>query len=219
MKINADLSRRALVNSHELPWINSPMVGVQRRMLERDGDEVARATSLVRYAPNSYFDAHTHDAGEEFLVLEGVFSDEMGDFPAGMYLRNPPGSNHKPFTKDGCIIMVKLRQFEAGDNSFVRINSLQNDAYIKESNVEALTLHKFKNEEVSLICLQANATITQIYNNGEELYVVSGSLLDEKGNYNDGTWLRNPGDGCHIRTATTDTVFYYKTGHLGINQK
>lgn len=75
MKIHADLSQRAVVNSEVLPWVDSPMAGVQRRMLERDGEEVARATSIVRYAPGSYFSAHTHGGGEEFLVLEGVFSD------------------------------------------------------------------------------------------------------------------------------------------------
>ena len=91
MNVNADLSQRAVVDSEQLPWVDSPLKGVQRRMLERDGDEVARATSIVRYAPESAFSAHSHGAGEEFLVLEGVFSDEHGDFGPGMYVRNPPG--------------------------------------------------------------------------------------------------------------------------------
>ena len=34
----------------------------------------------LRYAPDSRFDPHTHGGGEEFLVLDGVFSDEHGDF-------------------------------------------------------------------------------------------------------------------------------------------
>ncbi len=84
------------------------MPGVERRMLERDGDEVARATSLVRFAPNSAFSAHRHGGGEEFLVLEGVFSDESGDFPAGTYARNPVGSRHVPSSELGCVIFVKL---------------------------------------------------------------------------------------------------------------
>ena len=101
MKIHADLTQRAVVDSNQLPWVDSPMAGVQRRMLDRDGAEVARATSLVRYAPDSWFSPHNHDGGEEFLVLDGVFSDEMGDFPAGMYVRNPVGSSHKPHTVQG----------------------------------------------------------------------------------------------------------------------
>ena len=115
MHIHADLSLRAVVDSNELPWIDSPLPGVQRRMLERDGEEVARATTIVRYAPNSYFDAHTHIGGEEFLVLDGIFSDATGDFPQGMYVRNPIGSKHKPYTKDGTTIFVKLQQFDADE--------------------------------------------------------------------------------------------------------
>ncbi|GAL13613.1 hypothetical protein JCM19233_4618 [Vibrio astriarenae] len=52
--------------------------------LDRVGGEVARATSIVRYKPNSAFSPHTHDGGEEFFVLEGVFSDEHGDYPQGV---------------------------------------------------------------------------------------------------------------------------------------
>ena len=98
MKLHADLSQRVVVESESLDWADSPMIGVQRRMLDRDGEEVARATSVVRYAPNSHFSAHTHGGGEEFLVLDGIFSDEYGDYPAGTYIRNPVGSTHNlPF--------------------------------------------------------------------------------------------------------------------------
>src|ERR687892_1415616 len=123
MKINADLSQRAVVHSDELPWAPSPLPGVQRRMLERDGAEVARATSLVRYAPNSSFDPHTHGGGEEFLVLDGVFSDEHGDFGPGSYVRNPPGSRHTPRSAPGCTIFVKLRQMPPDDTETVRIDT------------------------------------------------------------------------------------------------
>ncbi len=124
MKIHADLTERAVVDSATLDWVPSPMAGVERRMLERDGEEVARATSLVRYAPGSSFSAHTHDMGEEFLVLDGVFSDESGDYPKGMYVRNPPGSSHVPSSEPGAVILVKLRQMQADDEAFVRINTL-----------------------------------------------------------------------------------------------
>ena len=96
MQLNADFTQRAAMHGTRLPWTPSPIAGVDRRMLERIGGEVARATSIVRYAPNSHFSAHTHEGGEEFLVLEGVFSDEHGDFPAGSYVRNPPTSRHAP---------------------------------------------------------------------------------------------------------------------------
>jgi len=110
MKIHADLSLKAVEHASRKEWIVSPSPGVFRKMLDRDGEEVARATSLVRYDPDSHFPRHTHGGGEEFLVLEGVFSDEHADYRAGTYVRNPIGSSHAPFVKPGCVIMVKLRQ-------------------------------------------------------------------------------------------------------------
>ena len=107
MQIHADLSRRAVVDSEALPWVASPLPGVERRMLERDGAEVARATSLVRWAPGTAFTAHRHPGGEEIFVLEGVFEDERGRYPKGTWLRNPPGSLHEPFSREGCTIYVK----------------------------------------------------------------------------------------------------------------
>ncbi|MDH3695504.1 MAG: cupin domain-containing protein, partial [Gammaproteobacteria bacterium] len=123
MHLNADFSQRALVNSQQQAWFESPLPGVERRMLDRIGDEVARATSIVRYAPGSYFSPHTHSGGEEFLVLEGVFSDEHGDYGPGAYVRNPVGSSHKPFSENGCTIFVKLWQMKKDDQEFVRLNT------------------------------------------------------------------------------------------------
>jgi hypothetical protein len=121
MEINADYSKRVAVHAARLPWIPSPMKGVDRRMLDRVGGEVARATSIVRYAPHSHFSAHTHGGGEEFLVLEGVFQDEHGDFPAGSYIRNPPTSHHTPGSASGCVIFVKLWQFDPEDRVQIRL--------------------------------------------------------------------------------------------------
>ena len=115
MRIHADFSQRAIVAPSADRWLNSPESGVDRFMLDRIGDEVARASSLVRYAPSSSFPRHLHPEGEEFLVLEGVFSDEHADYPGGTYVRNPPGSGHSPYSVDGCRIFVKLRQFDAED--------------------------------------------------------------------------------------------------------
>jgi anti-sigma factor ChrR (cupin superfamily) len=123
MQLNADFTQRAAMHGTRLPWTPSPIAGVDRRMLERIGGEVARATSIVRYAPNSHFSAHTHEGGEEFLVLEGVFSDEHGDFPAGSYVRNPPTSRHAPGSEPGCIIFVKLWQFDLDDRAHVRLDT------------------------------------------------------------------------------------------------
>jgi hypothetical protein len=125
MKLHADMNRKAVVHAAQLDWLASPIAGVERRMLHRLGDEVAQATSLVRYAPGSQFSAHTHSGGEEFLVLEGVFQDEHGDYPAGSYIRNPPLSRHIPGSAIGCTIFVKLWQFDPQDRRHVIVHTEQ----------------------------------------------------------------------------------------------
>src|SRR5262249_54084446 len=119
MNLNADFSKRAVVHAAAVDWKASPVPGVERRMLDRIGDEVARATSIVRYAPRSYFPPHVHGGGEEFLVLEGEFQDEHGVFPAGSYVRNPPQSRHTPGSTPGCVLFVKLWQFYPADRKHV----------------------------------------------------------------------------------------------------
>ncbi len=113
MELHADLSQRAVLDTNALAWMPSPMAGVERRMLDRRGAEVARATSLVRYAPDSRFERHVHGGGEEIFVLDGVVQDEHGTYPAGSWLRNPPGSVHRPWSEMGCTIWVKTGHLPA----------------------------------------------------------------------------------------------------------
>jgi hypothetical protein len=123
MEINADFLKRVVVHAARLSWVPSPIKGVDRPMLDRIGDVVARATSIVRYAPHSHFSAHTHGGGEEFLVLDRVFQDKHGEFPAGSYIRNPPTSHHTPGSSSGCVIFVKLWQFDPKDRTQVRLDT------------------------------------------------------------------------------------------------
>jgi anti-sigma factor ChrR (cupin superfamily) len=217
MNINADLSQRAVVRSEELPWVESPLPCVHRRMLERDGGEVARATSIVRYAPDSAFSAHTHGGGEEFLVLEGVFSDESGDFGPGMYVRNPPGSKHTPRSGPGCTIFVKLRQMDPDDQEFVRVDTTS--APWQRGSVpgaSVMPLHERGSERVRLVKL-APGTVLDPHQHagGEEILVLDGAFEDELGRYPKGTWLRNPDRSAHRVFSAEGCTLYVKTGHLG----
>jgi anti-sigma factor ChrR (cupin superfamily) len=214
MKLNADLSKPAVVDSEALPWIDSPLPGVQRRMLERDGGEVARATSLVRYAPGSSFAPHTHGGGEEFLVLDGVFSDEGGDFGPGMYVRNPPGSSHTPRSAPGCTILVKLRQMAADDRASLRIDTTTAAWQAGPTDgVEVMPLHAHGAERVLLMRLAPGARLApRAQPGGEEIFVLEGTLDDRHGR---GTWLRNPPGSRPSHRSATGCVLYVKTGHLG----
>ena len=216
MKLHADLSERVVVESESLDWLDSPMVGVQRRMLERDGEEVARATSVVRYAPDSHFSAHTHGGGEEFLVLEGIFSDEYGDYPAGTYVRNPVGSTHTPFSKEGCTILVKLWQMHPDDQQRVAIATKQTSwANGLVKGLQVMPLHSYGTENVALVKWDAGTQFQpHMHLGGEEIFVVDGVFEDEFGAYPKGTWLRNPSGSRHMPFSKSGCLIYVKVGHL-----
>ena len=216
MNVNADFNARVAIDTRNMPWIASPQAGVERKMLDRVGDEVARATSIVRYAPGSVFAPHTHDLGEEFLVLAGTFEDDQGAYPAGTYVRNPPGSRHRPFSTAGCEIFVKLRQFQAGDDARVVIATSQ--AAFRPGLVPGLTvlpLHEYGSEHVALV-RWAPGTRFQAHTHwgGEEILVLEGTFSDEYGDYPAGSWLRNPHLSRHQPFSDEGCLIYVKVGHL-----
>ncbi|MDX2213988.1 MAG: cupin domain-containing protein [Oculatellaceae cyanobacterium bins.114] len=216
MKLHADLTERAIALSDDIPWVDSPMPGVQRRMLERDGAEVARATSIVRYAPGSHFSPHTHGGGEEFLVLDGVFSDEHGDYPVGTYIRNPVGSTHTPSSRDGCTILVKLWQMHPDDQQRVVVNTQRSPWFPGlVDGLQVMPLHSFGTENVALV-KWAPGTHFQSHRHwgGEEIFVLEGVFEDEFGSYPKGTWIRNPSGSMHTPFSREGCLIYVKTGHL-----
>ncbi len=217
MRINMDFEQRVVIDTEGQDWVESPASGVQRRMLDREAAETGRATTIVRFAPESYFPAHSHPGGEEFLVLEGVFSDESGDYGQGMYVRNPVGSAHQPFTKDGCVILVKLWQMDPGDQEFVHIDTSQSDGWHDgdTDGISVRDLHVFGDERVSLAKLQPGTRqARRDYPGGAEYFVVEGALGDENGHYGKGTWLRLPANSGHNPFSDEGCTVFIKTGHL-----
>lgn len=217
MDINTNFGERVVLKTDDMDWVASPIQGVDRRMLDRIGGEVARATSIVRYAPNSAFSPHTHDGGEEFLVLDGVFQDEYGDFPAGSYVRNPPTSSHTPGSKAGCVIFVKLWQFDPKDRSFVRTRTDDGTylASVGEPGISLLPLHRDEREDVRMERWAADAAVDRALPGGLELLVLEGSLTEGGEILGRNTWLRLP-KGSHFQAkAGSDGVrFWVKSGHL-----
>ena len=216
-KLNHDPRLSAVVDSNSLPWTPSPLPGVERRFLERDGGEIARATSLVRYAPGGRFSPHVHHKGEEFLVLDGVFSDEHGDFAAGTYVRNPPGSRHAPFTRDGCVIFVKLRQMPDSEREMRIVRT--NDIRALKTEVEGLwrlMLYSCRgSEQVSIDTLAPGARWHERGRlGGEEIFVLHGALDYGDNTYGAGNWLRFPPDREPPLGSATGCRFWVKRGHL-----
>lgn len=217
MRVNADFSQRVVIRPEDYNWVASPANGVERMMLDRIGDEVARATSLVRFQPNSQFDAHSHGGGEEFLVLEGVFSDEHADYPAGSYVRNPIGTAHTPHIGEaGATIMVKLHQFTQEDQAHFSLDTRGLEFQPGASaGVQEAVLHQTEGERVRLVRFDPGArAVGHEHHGGEEVFVIEGSFSDEHGDYPAGTWMRSPDGSSHTPWSDEGCLLYIKTGHL-----
>jgi hypothetical protein len=221
MLINADFSLPAIVVPKDDDWQCSPESGVDRLMLDRIGDEVARATSIVRYAKGSLFPRHLHAKGEEFLVLSGVFSDEHGDYPTGCYVRNPPGSGHSPFSTDGCRILVKLRQFDAADLTPVVVKTRDATGWEKcaGGTTEILHLYDYGGEQVRMVRIAAGQTFPLASNPaGVEALIVNGSVEYADQLLPAESWLRFPAGYVAKILVVTDTVLWMKSGHLSAGE-
>jgi len=214
--INIDFTQKVVIDTQQQAWINSPMAGVLRKPLARSEDEV-HITSIVEYAPQSYFSEHPHPQGEEIFVLEGVFSDQDGDYTAGTYLRNPPNSRHKPFSEPGCLIFVKLNQFDDTDLQSVRINTQKAPWLQGIGNLQVMPLHDFEGQHTALVKWPAGEHFKpHKHFGGEEILVISGTFQDEFGLYPTHTWIRSPHMSEHNPFVEEETIILVKTGHLPI---
>jgi quercetin dioxygenase-like cupin family protein len=216
MLLNEDLSKRTLVHAGGTDWVPSPMKGVERRMLFRIGEEKARATSIVRYAPDSHFSHHGHPGGEEFIVLEGVFQDESGDFPAGTYVRNPPGTGHAPKSDDGCTIFVKLWQFRADDRKrVVRLPGEAPTPVRRDGVKDSWVLFDGSDELVMMEDWQPDTDVEVENEHGVELLVLDGSFTESGDILKRWSWLRLPaGQTLRARTGECGARVWYKAAPL-----
>ncbi len=221
MQLNTSLSQRVVVDSAGLPWVDSPIAGVQRQLLERDGGEVARATSIVRYAPGSSFARHTHDLGEEIFVLDGELHDESGSYPAGTYIKNPPGSSHAPGSATGCTLFVKLRHMDLADRQRTVVDT-RTASWLPGlvPGLSVLPLSDFESQHTALVRwapgTQFNA---HRHYGGEEIFVLDGVFEDEFGRYPAGTWMRSPHLSTHRPFSREGCTILVKSGHLPAAQE
>lgn len=224
--VNADFTRRVVRHGEEIDWQPSPMPGVERRRLDRvvpAPDESARGavgervTTIVRYAPNSRFSSHVHTGGEEFVVLEGVFEDDYGDWPAGSYIRNPPGSSHTPGSTLGCTILVKLWQFDPDDRTFVHAHLDKLGEVLEEGRpgVAVSPLYRDAHEEVRVERWSPGARVTSDAAGGAELFVLDGDLREGDDTLGRHSWLRTPpGTRIEAVAGAEGARVWIKRGHL-----
>jgi len=218
--LNGDMNKRVSVRTSTLDWQPSPSGTVWRKRLHLvGGAESGQVTSVVRYEKGATFATHDHPEGEEILVLEGVFSDEHGDWPAGTYLLNPEGFRHAPFSVQGCLIFVKLRQFAGAGRHHVALST--HDASWTPSDrpgVEQKILYAHPEfPDATRLERWAPSTAMEIpaRAEGAEIFALEGSLEDDSGIYDPLSWLRIPVGKAHEVTTREGCVLYIKTGALG----
>jgi len=214
--LNMDRSKRVAIRTGEMEWEASPSAGVLRKKLEREAAESGQVTSVVRYEPGSVFAPHLHPRGEEILVLSGVFEDENGRYPAGTYLRNPPGSRHAPASEPGCDLFVKLNMFATDDFQSVCINTEESEWLPGQvPGLSVMPLHSWETRHTALVRWAPGTRFKpHVHPGGEEIFVLSGVLQDEQGDYPQGTWLRNPSCSQHLPYSEKGCTILVKTGHL-----
>ncbi len=217
MEINADFEQIATAHTAQMDWVDSPIVGVSRRMLDRIGDEVARATSIVRYAQGSSFSPHVHSGGEEFLVLNGVFQDEHGDFPEGTYIRNPIGTAHKPGSEPGCEIFVKLWQFDDAEKEILRVDTekLTLSALPNTQGVSNAVLYEDARETVQIQQWDAGTEQSVGDPGGAEILMIRGAINYDGETFSQHEWIRLPCNKSVTMMAGNDGArIWMKTRHL-----
>lgn len=213
--LNLDFTQKVIINTNQVAWQGSRADGVIRKPLEREAAESGRTTSLVEFMPGASFPEHSHPQGEEIFVLDGVFSDQYGDYPAGTYIRNPPGSKHAPHSNPGCLLFVKLDQFAPGDNQRVLIDTKKVDWSPGIGGLKVMSLHHFEAQHTALVFWPAGEHFQpHRHYGGEEIWVIKGEFIDEHGRYPKGTWIRSPHLSSHNPYVEVDSLILVKTGHL-----
>jgi anti-sigma factor ChrR (cupin superfamily) len=217
--VNAELTQRVVVDTAQMCWEPSPSGTVWRKPLYRSGGELGPVTSMVRYAPGGAFREHAHPEGEEILVLDGVFSDEYGDYPAGTFLMNPHGSHHTPRSQAGCTLFVRLRQYP-GEDRPRRVEDTSDPNGWSPGLVEGLSVRPLYAqagypENVALVRWEPGTYFQRhTHWGGEEILVLEGEFADEHGRYPTGTWIRSPHLSQHTPFSETGCLIYVRVGGL-----
>jgi len=213
--LNMNFAERVVIDTQLQPWIASPHLGVWRKPLAREDAERGHATSLVKFEAGASFSKHDHPLGEEILVLSGTFSDHTGDFNAGCYFRNPEGFKHAPYSKKGCVLLVKLHQFQTDDNEHVVIDTDTTPWLPGAGGLSVMPLHNFQGESTALVKWPNGESFQpHRHSGGEEIFVIKGELIDEHGRYPQGTWIRSPHLSEHYPYVEQETIILVKVGHL-----
>ena len=223
--LNADMSKQVIVRASQNEWQTSPSSTVRRKRFHLVGEpESGQVTSLVEYLPGATFHRHEHPDGEEILVLEGVFSDEAGDWPAGSWLLNPEGFAHAPFSEKGCLLFVKLRQYPGAAHLKLDWPTLPNQSKptatkpvtVSELLIqgdESISIVSFGYDEVASDEEQVTREYTRQYESGVEGFVLEGEVEMNGNPLVQHDWFRLPA-GASLTLASNQCRLYLKANNV-----
>lgn len=217
--IHGDLTAFCSMDTSKMEWTSSPSGTVWRKRVHLVGAaESGQVTSIVRYERNSNFPEHDHPDGEEILVLDGVFSDQQGDWPAGTFLLNPEGFRHAPFSREGCVLLVKLRQYPGLDRQQVAMDTHSlawQPTAVQGVSSKPLYAQNGYADTMELQKWEAGADPGEVvYSEGAEIFVIEGAFTDDTGSYANGSWLRFPAQARHHPHTRSGCTLYLKKAGL-----
>jgi anti-sigma factor ChrR (cupin superfamily) len=215
-KNHTNLLTRAAVLPTSLTWYQTNYTGIWFRCFESDNEiQEHPVTMLTRFDPGGFFQLHGHPGGEEILVLQGIFEDEIGIHTPGTYMLNPEGFIHRPYSNEGCLTFVKLRQHGGKTRNQVRTNIYESpwqSGIIPKIEVKTLYQQIGYPEKVWVERWQPHTKLSNIVETEvKEIFLIEGSWSDALGNYPTGSWLRYPPNYPYSPASETGCLLYVKT--------
>ncbi len=65
------------------------------------------SVAVLKYEAGAAVPRHRHTGLETIMILDGIQSDEAGDYAAGTLVFNATGSEHSVWSKDGCVVLIQ----------------------------------------------------------------------------------------------------------------
>lgn len=222
-KINENLLTRTAVLYNSLTWYPTIYTGISFGCFESDQEvQEHPVTMLTKFEPGGFFELHGHPGGEEILVLEGTFKDERGVHPPGTYMLNPEGFIHLPYSEEGCLTFVKLRQHGGKTRQQIRVNIFDlpgQPGVIPEIQVKPIYEQIDYPEKVWIEQWQPGTSLSQVVETEvKEIFVIQGTWSDELGDYPPYSWVRYS-PNCPYQPASKDGCLLYVKTYPADNAK
>ena len=207
MNINTDYDTAIAIEESTLAWQKDDELKVLKKIFSKDGD---KETALIQIDKDSEYLKSTKINSVEVFVLEGVYTNEYGDFESGTYLKFTKEQESKIKTSSSCEVFKKINYEQIRDEDVV-VKMSESYWSQGQGNLRVMGL----SENTALVLWPQNERfIEHSHWGGEEIFVLKGTFIDEHGRYSVGTWLRNPHLSKHYPYVEDETIILVKTGHM-----